>query len=292
MSYQSSDDSITSPNVKIPNLTVPLIFNVVEFLLIAGSIVGFAIAFLNSTEPNTVIYAVTASVVLIFLILLIRKLSNAYGRSTKQIDNQRKAQLYSYLFGDAAKDDSINIIRGRAIQYSQDLIDDYKDTRRNARNTYYIFQLSTIILSGVTPILVVLNQTDANAPWLRWLSVLFPAIASIVTSISTSFPFQKKWVNANIAVELLEAEQEKFILGVTLPYRFYDLPDETQRKQKVQESVENFITQANTIHLKQFQGSSQSDAARQGAEEATKAETVKAETVKAETAKAETAISN
>jgi hypothetical protein len=61
-------------------------------------------------------------------------------------------------------------------------------------------------------------------------------------------------VNANTAVELLEAEQEKFILGVTQPYRFYDLPDEAQRKQKVQESIENFITQVNTIHLRQFQG--------------------------------------
>lgn len=274
MSYQSSSNSVPSPNIKMPDLTVPLIFNVVEFVLIACCIFGFAIAFLFSTEQNTVIYAVAASVVLIFLILLIRKLSNIYVRSTKQIDNQRKAQLYSCLFGDSEKDDSINIIRGRAIQYCQEMIDEYRDTRRNSRNTYYIFQLSTIILSGVTPILVLLDQTDANAPWLRSLSVLFPAIASIVTSISTSFPFQKKWVNANTAVELLEAEQEKFILGVTLPYRFYDLPDEAQRKQKVQESVENFINQVNTIHLKQFQGSSQPEA-KQGEGDATKAETAR-----------------
>jgi len=271
MSYQFSNNTITSPMVKMPDLTVPLIFNVLEFLLITCCIVGFVIAFLFNTEQNTLIYAVAAVVILFFLILLIRRLSNTYARSTKQVDNQRKAQLYSCLFGDSEKDEPINIIRSRAIQYCQELIDDYRDTRRNARNTYYIFQISTIILSGVTPILVLLDQTDANAPWLRWLSVLFPAIASIVTSISTSFPFQKNWVNANTAVELLEAEQEKFILGVTLPYRFYDLPDEAQRKQKVQESVENFITQVNIIHLKQFQGSNQPDA-KQAEAETTKAE--------------------
>jgi flagellar biogenesis protein FliO len=250
---------MTSPIVKMPDLTVPIIFNVLEFLLIACCIVSFVIVFFFNTEQRILIYTITALIILIFLILLIRRFSNTYVKSTKQLDNQRKAQLYSCLFGDSEKDESINIIRSRAIQYCQELIDDYKDTRRNARSTYYIFQISTIVLSGVTPILVILDKTDVNAPWIRWLPVIFPAIASIVTSISTSFPFQKNWVNANTAVELLEAEQEKFILGVTLPYRFYDLPDEAQRKQKVQESVENFITQVNTIHLKQFQGSNQTD---------------------------------
>jgi hypothetical protein len=104
------------------------------------------------------------------------------------------------------------------------------------------------------------------------LPVIFPAIASIATSISTSFPFQKIWVNANTVVELLEAEQEKFILGVTPAYRFYDLPDEAQRKQKMQESIENLITQVNTIHLKQFQSSNQVEAKPQAEGEATKSD--------------------
>ena len=235
-------------------IKTPFIFIILEFFLISFCVIGFAIAFLFQNEPNVLIYTVTTLVILVISILVVRKFADTDTRSTKQLENQKKAQLSISLFGDAEKDESINRLRNRAIQYCQELIDDYKNIRQNARATYYIFQIATIILSGVTPILVVLDKTDINVPWLRWLPVIFPAIASIATSISTSFPFQKTWVNANTAVELLEAEQEKFILGVTQPYRFYDLPDEAQRKQKVQESIENFITQVNTIHLRQFQG--------------------------------------
>ncbi len=47
------------------------------------------------------------------------------------------------------------------------------------------------------------------------------------------------------AVELLEAEQEKFILGVTQPYRCYDVSDETQQQQKASQALEYFIVQVN-----------------------------------------------
>ncbi|NER00634.1 MAG: DUF4231 domain-containing protein [Cyanothece sp. SIO2G6] len=147
-------------------------------------------------------------------------------------------------------------MRARAVQYSQDLIDDYKNVRRNSRNIYYIFQISTIILSGVTPILVLLDKVDIQVAWIKWLPVIFPAIASIVTSLATSFPFQENWMAANRAVELLEAEQEKFILGVTAAYRLSTTASspgqEPQRKRRLQESVDSFIAKVNQIHLKQF----------------------------------------
>lgn len=80
-------------------------------------------------------------------------------------------------------------------------------------------------------------------------------MASIVTSVSTSFPFQENAVSANSAVELLEAELEKFVLGVTQTYRWSDLTSDPDRRIKQQEAVENFITQVNRIHLKQLQSS-------------------------------------
>jgi|AGSF01.1.fsa_nt_gi hypothetical protein len=52
-------------------------------------------------------------------------------------------------------------------------------------------------------------------------------------------------------VELLEAEQEKFILGVTPAYRCYDVVDEAQHQQMTKMAIENFINQVNEIHLKQ-----------------------------------------
>jgi hypothetical protein len=64
---------------------------------------------------------------------------------------------------------------------------------------------------------------------------------------------------------LLEAEQEKFILGVSPAYRCYDVADEDQRRQKAQEAIENFIVQVNNIHLKQVQESGQ----KKGKEERT-----------------------
>lgn len=115
--------------------------------------------------------------------------------------------------------------------------------------------MATIVLSGVTPILVLLDKTDAGFPGLKWLPVIFPALASIVTSVSTSFPFQENAVSANSAVELLEAELEKFVLGVTQSYRWSHLTSDPDRRIKQQEAVENFITQVNRIHLKQLQSS-------------------------------------
>jgi hypothetical protein len=125
--------------------------------------------------------------------------------------------------------------------------------------------MATVVLSGVTPILVLVDKLEAGQAWLKWLPVICPAIASIVASIVTSFPFQENWISANTIVELLEAEQEKFILGVSPAYRCYDVADEGQRRQKAQEAIENFIVQVNNIHLKQVQESGQ----KKGKEERT-----------------------
>ena len=131
------------------------------------------------------------------------------------------------------------------------MIEDYKKTRTNARNIYYTSQISTIVLSGITPILVLVDKLEPGSSLLKWLPVIFPAVAAIVTSIVTSFPFQETWIAANATVELLEAEIEKFVLGVTPSYRCYDISDETQRQQQAKIAIENFIIQVNNIHLKQ-----------------------------------------
>lgn len=238
----------------------PVTVAVAEFGLVTGCIAAVTISVLYSERTDIIISAVASIAVMLYLIFLNKRNESDRQRAKKQEDNKIKAELYSSMFGNItgeasqnSTDASINMMRERAIRYCQELIDDYKKVRVSSRNIYYIFQISTIVLSGVTPILVLLDKIEAAAGWIRWLPVVFPAIASIVTSISTSFPFQENWVRANTTVELLEAEQEKFILGVTKPYRFYDLADPSQRRRKVQESVESFIKQVNTIHLKQLQ---------------------------------------
>lgn len=254
-SRRSKFSTVSLENSKVALGTdpqTPLRFSLVELLLISICIGLGAIAFLLLERREIVILVVASTIILSLLLLFNRRSLSDYRRFSKQKQNQAKAELYSRLFGNAIADESINLMRGRAIQYSQELIDDYKNVRANSRNIYYSFQISTIILSGVTPILVLLDKVDIQVSWIKWLPVIFPAIASIVTSLSTSFPFQENWMAANRAVELLEAEQEKFILGVTSSYRFFDVSDESQRKQKVQESVESFIAKVNQVHLKQF----------------------------------------
>ncbi|GAA6623792.1 hypothetical protein [Scytonema sp. NUACC26] len=80
--------------------------------------------------------------------------------------------------------------------------------------------------------------------------------AFFIASRVDSFPFLENWIAANTSVELLEAEQEKFVLGVSEPYRYNDVANETQHQKQAQMAIENFITQVNNIHLKQVQESS------------------------------------
>ncbi|MEG4501712.1 MULTISPECIES: DUF4231 domain-containing protein [unclassified Microcoleus] len=191
----------------------------------------------------------------IFLFLTNRQLARNSRNSANQLDIRRKAELYNYLLNpnNVSADNQIIPVREKALRYCQELIDDYKNTRETSRNIYYTFQLATVVLSGVTPILVLVDKLEPGQSLLKWLPVICPAVASIVASIVTSFPFQENWISANTTVELLEAEQEKFVLGVTPAYRCYDVADEAQHQQMKKMAIENFINQVNEIHLKQIQ---------------------------------------
>ena len=200
-----------------------------------------------------------AGLLAVFIFLLI--LHGQFADFDKGVrgDLKQKAKLYANLLPkkDASEDSIDELVesRERALEYCQELIDDYKKIRKTTRNLYYILQLATIILSGVTPILVVVDQqSSADMPsYVRWLPVIFPAIAAIVSSFSTSFPLETRWTDANRVVEQLEAEQEKFALGVTKPYRaFMIVKDDEERRKKLKLTIENFIIEVNKIHLQQF----------------------------------------
>lgn len=235
-----------------------VVLKVFEYLALAGFICTGILNFVLEGDQNVKILTVAFLSIFIFFFLIDKQFGQSYSDVANQFDLGKKAELYSYLLTDnnPSQKNLIAPARQKALQYSQDLIDDYKRTRENSRNIYYVFQMATIILSGVTPILVLVDKLEAGQTWLKWLPVICPAIASIVASIVTSFPFQENWISANTAVELLEAEQEKFILGVTPAYRCYDVAEETERQQKAKTAIENFINQVNTIHLKQIQQSS------------------------------------
>ncbi|NES21488.1 MAG: DUF4231 domain-containing protein [Symploca sp. SIO3E6] len=192
---------------------------------------------------------------LLFLFLINSQFADL--RKSAKFDLKRKAGLYANLL--PKKDDSDGVTEGftesreKALEYCQNLIQDYIRVRQTSRNFYYIFQLSTIVLSGITPIFVLVDK-QIDVPYLQWLPVICPAVAAVVTSVATSFPFQERWVNANRVVEKLEAEQEKFILGITPPYRAFMLEaSDEERRKKLKLSIENFIIEVNKIHLQQVE---------------------------------------
>jgi hypothetical protein len=232
-----------------PNMLLTL--KIIEYLFLAASVCAIII---TKTFPDIQvirIYVAALFSIWIFLFLTNRQLVDNFNQSN--ITN--KAELYNSLSANnhPSKNNPLTPARENALQYSQELIDDYKKIRGSSRNIYYTLQLATVIFSGVTPILVLVDKLDVGISWFKWLPVIFPAVASIVASVVTSFPFQENSVAANTTVELLEAEQEKFVLGVTESYRCYDIENESQRQKKAKQAIENFIIQVNNIHLKQVQ---------------------------------------
>lgn len=246
-----------------PNSTLLLLLKIVEYFSLAGFL---GAAFINIFVPElqvAKIYEIILVATWVCLFLINRQVFQNYQQSAKISKMKKNAALYTILTSNLLVSENnpmdssmITAARIQALEYAQELIDDYKKTRRDCRSIYYVSQTATIVLSGVTPILVLVDKLEAGVSWLKWLPVICPAIAAIVASIVTSFPFQENWVAANTAVELLEAEQEKFILGVSPLYQ-YDAMEDVQLSKKAQRAIENFIVQVNTIHLKQVQSASE-----------------------------------
>jgi hypothetical protein len=206
-------------------------------------------------------------------------------------DKAERDKKYEQLIEPVTESTSrIQLERENALRYCQQLVEDYTKTRGNARNLYYFFQMSTIIFSGVTPVLVLVDKLDTNKTsfLIAWLPVIFPAIASIVASISTSFPLESIWKESNSIVENLEAEQQKFILGINndtvlelnapLVPEGSQTPEEQQQtaqqiqlqEKRAKRAIVEFINKINEIHLKQI--TAQVDKLKEQTEQAPEAE--------------------
>ncbi|NEP45345.1 MAG: DUF4231 domain-containing protein [Okeania sp. SIO2H7] len=233
------------------NSGVLLFLKVLEYLSLAAAI-GFSITvfFLPEYLPLRIGVAVSVSA-FIFLLLVNRQFGSYYTNRSKQLLLSNKALLRNIALS-KGQEDRLTPLVEKALGYSQDLIDDYKRVRRSARNIYYILQLGTVVLYGVTPILVLVDKLETSDSWLKWLPVICPAAASIIASVATSFAFQEKWTTANKVVELLEAEQEKFVLGAGPVYQDYDLTEAGDREKGLKMAIANYISKVNSIHLKQI----------------------------------------
>lgn len=233
------------------------ILNVLEYC--ALTVFGyFGILSVTSPDNQTSLVLGASSLAIFIFLFLINKQISQGSQESQLIKN---AEIYNSM-GNNLTSESTSLLaaRTKALKYCDDLVKDYKKTRQQSQVLYYSLQLSTIIFSGVTPILVLVDKLETGQAWLKWLPVICPAIASIVASIVTSFPFQELSIAANTTLELLEAEQEKFILGVGQSYRAYDATSDNEEQQKSIQAIENFIIEVNNIHLKQVQQQKNQDA--------------------------------
>jgi len=249
-------------------------FKLIDYLLAAVAMTSGLIIYVDSINQQYVAAASVALTVSIGLFIFNRQSVKNAKKEAKKTELSKKAELYTSLLSNGIALDYNTVLpaRTKALEYCQELIDDYKSARNLARTLYYVLQISTVILSGVTPILVLVDKLEAGQSWLKWLPVICPAVASIVASIVTSFPFEKNWMAANKAVELLEAEQEKFILGISPAYRCYDIPEEGKQQQRVSQAIEQFINQVNNIHLQIVQPNNDSEQENKEKQESPKPE--------------------
>jgi cytochrome c biogenesis protein CcdA len=237
-----------------------LFFRLLDYIFITAAVGAILVIKFYPDNQEYLTYGAIALTVATFLFIVNRNSVKEAKKAVQSHQLSRKAELYTSLLSNNSSLDNNTVIpaRTKALEYCQELIDDYKNARNLARTLYYVLQIATVILSGVTPILVLVDKLETGLPWLKWLPVICPALASIIASIVTSFPFQKNWIAANKAVELLEAEQEKFVLGISSAYRCYDVTGEVEQQQRISQGIEQFITQVNNIHLQQVQQSDES----------------------------------
>ncbi len=249
--------------IQKPNPRVPILLRILEYLTLSALIIqGLGIFVLYKLELLELVDAgfldllslssITTIGLFLFLFLVNQQIKVRVSQKRADLTLQYRATLWAVNIPEPQRTIIVSA-RQKALTYAQELIEDYKKTRSVSRNLYYSLQIATILLSGLTPILVLLDKIQTSDSWLRWLPIAFPAIASIVASIVTSFPFQETWISANTTVELLEAEQEKFVLGVTAAYAPPLTTPEINLQAKANQAIDSFISNINGIHLKRVQ---------------------------------------
>ena len=125
--------------------------------------------------------------------------------------------------------------------YSQ--VDWYDRKSMINQKTYKRLQYSLIILSSLTPILIVVSDWQKAIPYLVVVPALTSVAVAILTSIIKTFRFQENWINYRTTCETLR--KEIFMLEA-------DIGEYAQADNKESlfiERVESLISRENTLWL-------------------------------------------
>jgi hypothetical protein len=99
-----------------------------------------------------------------------------------------------------------------AVQRCTYMIDWYEVRLRRARIWYRLFQTATIILSGLTPVIILLFQQPPV------VQAAPAALASISAALVASFRWREDWIRFAVAAETLRSERAKFLARATEEY--------------------------------------------------------------------------
>ncbi len=125
---------------------VPVLYSslkVIEYLLLAAAIASVILLFTLAEKQKLAIYFAAFSASFLFLFLLNKQLWSDFQINLSRSEILTKSEIQSSMLETAEESakNMIAIARTRALKYCQKLIIDYKKTRRNSRNIYYISQI-------------------------------------------------------------------------------------------------------------------------------------------------------
>ena len=94
--------------------------------------------------------------------------------------------------------------RNQALEWCQIQINWYDKAMRQSKRAHYVFQIATVVLSGLTPVLVL--WSDLPKIW----QALPAALVTIVVGLSNAFHWRENWIRFAYTMEALKSEKIKF----------------------------------------------------------------------------------
>ena len=253
---QSEKIQVDISKSQAPSPNILLLFRILTYLSLVIAIASGITTFLLPNEIKLLLIILVVSISLfVFFFLTSRELNINYLKKLKNYNLLKDRDMYIKVsqLEDSPKNKQIMEGVESALKYAQRLIDNNKKISSQAKYLYYVLQIVTIIFSAVTPILVLIEKSETTPVWVNWLPVIFPAVASVVASISTAFPLEEYKVASKKAINDLEAEKEKFLLAVTTGYRIPRNADEKIQYKMTRDAMAKFMNKVSNVHLQQLQ---------------------------------------
>lgn len=127
----------------------------------------------------------------------------------------------------------------KALLYCSKQIKFYEKQKNFNRIFFHNFQISTIIFSALTPILVLIEQVPF------WAKIIPPISVAILVSIMSVFKFKEDWTRTSVVYLKLKMEYRLFALRISENYKI---------KKSSEEILENFVLRIQNLCLEEVVG--------------------------------------